>query len=237
MDKTEIGVLSAVGLAVLTVVVIIAAERTAGERYESGGFNIAHLANQSHGSIDVTDFARVETRGSWQVMITQGDKWKVDLSYPEDLEDRLRVRMEGNSLILATRPRFGIRWNEGPATARIVMPALVTLDVGGAGKVKFSGFSGDRLAISISGAAKIDGTDGHYDELALTVRGAGNVDMRDMVFTNARTQVSGAGNIAITMDGGVLSGKISGAGKVAYYGSVSDERIATTGAAVVRHED
>lgn len=242
MQKSEITVWLAAGIAALTVIVIIGQERFGAERPESSESNLAYPADLKSNRVELENFTGISAHGNWQVTITQGDEWQVDLSYPDDIKDRLWVRAEGDRLVLGRRSNSWQFWNSwgsshSAPTARIVMPALDALKVSGAGKLQFHGFSGDRLTIRVSGAGKIDGTGGSFDQLTLTASGAGDANMRDIVFTDARTRLSGAGKVSLTMDGGVLSGRISGAGKVVYSGSVSDERVTISGDAIVRHED
>ncbi len=242
MDKSEITALSVAGFAVLAVVTIIVIDRGAGWRPESGEATRAYTTSTKTSRAELRDFTGISAGGIWQVDVVPGDEWQVDLIYPEDAADRLIVRVQNDRLMLAHRSdfwRFWDNWNSDDAapTARIVMPALNALKVSGASKVQFDGFSGEQLDIRVSGAGKIDGANGRYTQLALRISGAGDADMSDIIFTDARTRLSGAGNVSLTMDGGVLSGRISGAAKIAYRGSASDVRITTSGAAAVRHVD
>ena len=99
----------------------------------------------------------------------------------------------------------------------------------GASEAELSGFNGERLTITASGATEIDGEDGRYAALALNVSGAGDVDLRDVVATDARVTLSGAGEIKVGMNGGILSGSLSGAGNIEYYGTISENRVSIAG--------
>ena len=122
-------------------------------------------------------------------------------------------------------------------TARIIMPELHTVEITGTTKLDFSGFEGDHLSITISGAGHVEGEDGRYDELTVTMSGAGHVDMRDVIVVDAEMIISGAGKVSLSMDGGVLSGNLSGFGKIDYYGSVRDERIHISGFGSVERKE
>lgn len=241
MDKQEIMVICAIGAAVLTVGSIIVVEQGSSGPSETSGQITSDLVRSITTDAELKDFVGITTRGVWQVTITPGDTWQVELSYPEDYEDRLRVRVEGDRLVLGLRSEswpFWRNWGRQRAeapSARVVMPAFTALIVSGAAVVDFGGFSGETLAIAVSGAGKLVGTEGHYQQLALTVSGAGDVDLRDMVFVDARTDISGAGNVALTMAGGELAGSLSGASNLTYYGSVSKANIDRSGITNIDH--
>lgn len=234
MDRTEIAVMSAIGLSLLTVLVIAYRERAAIPGFAESTSRSVASAFPFTTRTELTNFSAISIRGTWRVNVSQGDDWHVELSQGEDHRDRLRVGVEGDELVLEVTPdsrSFWERWrpSDPPPFATIVMPELREVAVRGVGLVTFSGFSGERLRLSVDGAGTIDGDDGRFEQLELKVKGAGNVEMGDVAFTDAHVDVSGAGNVSMHMDGGVLEGRISGAGNVAYSGSVSDERMTVSG--------
>ena len=178
-------------------------------------------------------FDGIEVAGSWDVNLSRGDDWQIEISYPGGLEDRVDVHLQGDRL------RLGIAshtwWDEPdyPVTADIVMPELEEVGLRGTARVDLRGFRGHRLAIDIAGAARLEGHDGHYDELDLSVAGASHIDLRDMTVTDADVDLAGASKVTLTMDGGVLSGSVAGTGSVLYYGAVSAETIRLAGIARV----
>jgi hypothetical protein len=109
------------------------------------------------------------------------------------------------------------------------MPALEGVDLSGASELALSGFSGTKLDITASGATEIDASGGSYRDLTLIVSGAGNVDLSEIVVDDARVVLSGAGDIKLNMNGGELSGTVSGAGHIRYRGTVREENVVTSG--------
>jgi len=218
-----------------------------------GGWGLAHVEPQAfaedassatnrNGEIvrtyDLKDFRRIESQGEWRIKLRRGAGWEVRVSYPEDLEGRLNVRVDGDRLTLGYAPQNRGVWNWGhrrAVEAEIVMPELAEVELSGAAELDFSGFAGGRLALTVSGAAEVDGGDGLYDALALSVSGAGDVDLRGMKFTDARVDIAGAGDVTLRMDGGVLSGELAGAGKITYFGEVRDQRVDISGFGKVTH--
>lgn len=242
-------------LAVLAVIVVVlvgvsrlAYSRMAGGETggETGGTAPISFSNLTTRNYNLKGFSGITFIGSWEVDLEQGDNWQVEVGYPEALENSMRVTVEGDKLVLDPGRRGRHRWNwswwsgvknQSRLTARIVMPELDALNITGASDMDMSGFEGERLDITVSGAGNIEGDDGYYQELSLTVSGAGNVDMRHMTFVDAQVALSGAGNVELGMDGGVLSGNLSGFGNIEYYGTVSEEKVRVSGFGRVRRRD
>jgi hypothetical protein len=186
----------------------------------------------------LTDFEELSVRGTWQLDVQQGESWRVELDIPLELQDRIEARVEGGRLSFGLEgDLFGGGFGGNEMTAKITMPRLRALQISGAGDVDLTGFMGERLELTLSGAAELDGHSSRYETLSLSMSGAGDIDFRDVTVTNADVSVSGAGDLSLTMAGGTLTGHMSGAGDLRYYGTVSQENVTTSGMADVRHVD
>ena len=186
-------------------------------------------------SADLTGFTEVEIVGGWQVSLTRGDEWKVELSRSGEREKQVRMHVFGNRLRLV---RGMHRWwheDDAPGSVNIVMPALEELELRGGARITLAGFRGDRLAIDVAGAVQLEGRDGRYEELELSVAGASAIDLRGVPVRDAEVDLAGASDIVLTMNGGVLSGTAAGAGRIQYYGSVAEEQVAVAGVTRVVH--
>jgi hypothetical protein len=181
---------------------------------------------------DLTGFRGVDASGTWQVEIVRSDRWGVEVSFPENFEDRVQVRVLDERLVLNYRGG-GRRFGNDRLTARISMPDLDHAEVSGAATLSFSGFSGAQLRVELSGAGQIDGRDGRYERISIGVSGAGRVDLGSVLAVDADVDLSGAGRATLGMNGGVLSGEISGAGRVEYSGSTSQQSVRISGAGSV----
>jgi hypothetical protein len=240
MRKSQMVMLSALGVMAFIVVALVGVGRMAVSSMDSARTDQARpidYSNRTEKIFDIKDFDSIRLNGTWKVKLEQGDDWRVELDYPKDMEQELMVSVENGRLILDPgqwgAPRWDWKWWNGGQhkgySARIVMPRLESVEISGATNLDFYGFNGKRLDIIISGAGNLDGERGRYEDLSLTMSGAGNVDLRDMLFTDARINLSGAGNVNLGMDGGTLSGNLSGFGNIEYYGSVKDERVNISG--------
>jgi hypothetical protein len=233
MRKSHIVLLSAFAFLVLLVAGGVIATRIIVAKMESGRYADAAAASAepvSHHP-DLSGFSRIDTRGVWDITLTRGPKWDITLDYPPRLKDRVDARVEGDRLLLATNRSFGLFGFSGDnrIKATIVMPALSGLDLAGASTLNVGGFDGDSLSIKASGASKIRGQDSRYKRLDLIVNGAGDVNFSGVVADDARVVLSGAGDVTLNMNGGTLSGTVSGAGKVRYHGTVSKQDVVVNG--------
>ena len=248
MRKSSVAMLAALGVLALITILMVGLMRVAVSRVDKGSVgtwdgtgNVVHAGTK----YDLRDFRSISFIGAWKVNVVRGDEWEVDLDVPRDFEDDIEVEISGDELILDPGFHNSGHWDwwkwggndRKRFSARIVMPELDALNISGTTELDFRGFRGDSLSITISGAGNIEGDDGHYRDLVLTMSGAGNVDMEDMDFVDARVNLSGAGNVSLGMDGGVLSGNLSGFGNIRYYGKVKDERVHISGFGKVRNVD
>ena len=245
MKNSQIAVVSALGFITLIMIVMAGLGRVALSQSDSGATRAEASSATVEGELitetfDLEDFRSVAIEGAWQVNLTQGDEWQVEVSHSEDLEGDVEVRVRGDRLILDRTSSGSWRWwrrTESRLMARIVMPELSELNLAGASELDFSGFTGDRLEVEIAGAVHITGSDGRYDVLDLEVAGASEVDLRGIVVTDAEVDLAGASEVTLNMDGGVLAGSMAGAGGIDYYGTVAEQRVRIAGVARVNRLD
>lgn len=247
MRKSQKVLLTAAGTLILGILVVGAMGRIALSHFDADA-DAVDEARRSSGSsadrvsrsYDLEGFQGLDVDGAWQVSITQGEAWRVQLAYPEAYEDEIEVEIRGDELRLDRNTSRRWRWwgrDDAPIAADIMMPELTRLSSKGASDLHLAGFEGTRLEIEIAGAVQLEGLDGRYDEIDLSVAGASQIDLRGVVATDARVDLAGASDIELTLDGGVLSGSMAGAGSVEYYGSAAEQRIDIAGIGRVRHAD
>ncbi len=237
MKRSQIVILSAVGILTLVMIVMAGLGRVALSQLDSGttrpeASSAVIVGEQVTKTFDLEDFHGVAIEGVWQVSLTQGDEWHVEVSHSESLEDDVKVYVRGDRLVLEHNSSGGWRWWANTSTrltAEVVMPELSELDLAGASELDFSGFGGDRLKIEVAGAVQLEGSDGRYDTLDLSVAGASEVDLRSIIVTDAQVDLAGASMVTLNMNGGALTGSIAGAGAIDYYGNVTEERVRIAG--------
>ncbi len=245
MRQSQLVIVSAVGFLTLLMIIMAAIGRVALSQSDSAttrtpAGSAVVVGEQITMTFDVADFQRVDIEGRWQVSLTQGDEWQVEVSHAEGLEDDVNVYVRGDRLVLNRRSSGDWRWwrrTETRLSAEIVMPELAELDLAGANQLDLSGFAGDQLKVEVAGANQVQGRDGRYDNLELSVAGASDIDLGGIVVTTAKVDLAGASKVTLNMNGGVLAGTMAGAGAIGYYGTVAEQRVRISGIGRVNHLD
>lgn len=137
------------------------------------------------------NFSEIEIGSSFQVQITRGDSYVVEIMGSNDQFEGLEFSQEGKKLrIDLDKKRKGLP--KAPRI-RITMPALESLDLSGTIKAEIKGFNNESMQIDISGTASCK-LDAQINNLKIDMSGAGNVELLgsgDLMVLN----LSGAANI------------------------------------------
>lgn len=244
MRKSQIILLSAFAFVVLLVTGGVIATRIIVAQIESSRYSGAAAARPAGQQVsrhpDVSGFSKIDARGDWDLAVTRGDKWDVMLSYPDGMQKHLSAHVEGDRLVLQSEHiGFGFFFggHQGKVKATIVMPELTAVDLSDSTTVNLAGFKGDDLEIRVSGSSNLRGRDSAYKKLNLVVSGAANVNFADVVTDDAHVVLSGVGNVVLNMNGGTLSGQISGVGSLRYHGKVASQNVAVSGVSSVQPLD
>lgn len=184
-------------------------------------------------SYDLSGFDRIQASGAWGLSLHAGPTYSVSVEVPEGVANRIDVHRSGKTLVFSLRA--GTTTSRERLVAHVTMPELGAVVLSGANRLSFSGFSGNRLRLECSGAATVSGDSGAYEQLEIDASGASTVLLRDLRARNADVRLSGAGEVQLLMQGGSLSGRASGAARVTYWGTTSQEAIETSGIARVIH--
>jgi hypothetical protein len=95
-------------------------------------------------------------------------------------------------------------------------PSMV-LAMSGAGRVQMSQLTTDSLELNLSGAGGLE-IKGAATEATINISGAGGVNAPDLKIQTANVVISGLGSVTLWVTD-LLTGEISGAGSVSYYGT------------------
>ena len=103
---------------------------------------------------DFKDFSRLEVGYAFDVQITRGDTYRVEVTVDDNLVDHLRVEQNGSTVRIALDNVLSLGGTTRRAT--IVMPQLAALDLSGASRGDVSGFTAQKaFAAKISGASTV----------------------------------------------------------------------------------
>ena len=235
MKPSKIALLSLIGVVVAAIVAAVVAARLT----LVGGGPVRVQIDAEAGEVtrvsrELSGFSEIDIEGNWNVTITRGDDWQVELSSSDNDLDAMEVSVRGERLSLGVAdPGSFFGGSTGTFSADIVMPGLTELNAAGASQMRLTGFNGERLSIDVAGANRVIGNDGRYDELDLSLAGAGDVALEGFVFTDAHVNLAGASSLRLTMDGGELTGAVAGASAIRYSGTVSRQAIDVAGFSIV----
>ncbi len=112
MRKSQLVIVSAVGFVTLLMIVMAVIGRVALSQSDTGTTRMAvssavAVGEQITTTFDVADFKRIDIEGRWQVSLTQGGEWHVEVSHAEDLEDDVNVYVREDRLKLEITGAIG----------------------------------------------------------------------------------------------------------------------------------
>jgi hypothetical protein len=198
MKKSQIAVLAALGLIIVIMIVVMGLGRLAVGSVthwdsDSTGWDEDGSGTSESMRMDFRDFDAVVVEGAWDVQILQSESFSVNVDYPSILEESIKVRAQGNQLVLG-RSDSG-NWHGEDLTARINMPSLTEIRIEGAAHVEFRGFDETRLDVVIEGAGQVEGFDSEVEQLSAALKGLGQIDLGDVSAENATVALDGAGEM------------------------------------------
>ncbi len=213
----------ALGIAVMLVMLPLFILRVTVERNtldESGKLSTDTIPTKT---FSLQDFVGIHADGYWDIEIVQGKEYRVDVNVPDDIVDRLIVRIDENKMLSLAR-KYSPQESVEPIRlqASITLPALSRLSIKNLGRIHFTGFTTDALTIEANGHSTIIGATNNIRNLILNSQGFVKVDLKESKIANAELFCGGLVNIDLNMAGGTLSGLIDGFGKVLYSGEVSE---------------
>ena len=187
---------------------------------------------------EVSGFDGVELSGIGKIILEQGSAESLEISGPENVLPLVETSVRGGTLVIEMQKDVAVTGmhSANMLTFTVGVRELSSISVSGAGDVEMDALSADRLDVTMSGAGRIDLKGLDLEDLELTLSGAGdvhlagraalaeieisgtgNIDADNLEIANARVSISGLGNATVWATER-LSGTISGAGNVDYFG-------------------
>jgi hypothetical protein len=188
---------------------------------------------------DVSGFTAIDFSTFGKVNIIQGDTESLNISGPDNLVSEIITTVANGTLTIKTSENITIpaTTNQNVVTFTIVVKNLTSLDNSGVGNIQIEALNTPSIKIVLSGAGSISQNQLTTDNLNLDLSGLGGVDITGQA-TQATIDLSGAGSVngtdlqiqtaSVTISGlgsatvwvtDSLTGDISGAGSVSYYGN------------------
>lgn len=187
----------------------------------------------------VSDFTAIDFTTLGRVTISQGESESLTVSGPDNIiplvqttvrNGTLSIDME-NDITVTTLNRektlnFTIELKDlnslmVSGLGEIIMDSLttsdLTLEMSGAGSIKLDDLTADSLDINVSGLGSVE-VAGEATTASIDISGAGSVNAPDLKIQTASVSVPGLGSATVWVTD-ELTGDISGAGSVNYYGN------------------
>jgi len=164
-------------------------------------------------SFDLRGWDSLQLDGSMDIEVKVGGGHAADVTLDDNLFDNLVLEVRGGTLVVDWRRECDA---DGDARLALTVPALVGVEINGAGDVDVAGLAGGDFELLIRGAGDID-LGGRVDGLDIRVDGAGDVDAAGLTAKHVDAVISGAGDVDVTATDS-FDGSIRGVGDICYRG-------------------
>jgi hypothetical protein len=202
---------------------------------------------------NVGSFDEIQSYGSFDVVITDGNDSKVTVEAEENLQQFIVVETSGDKLNIRHKRGENFRATK-TITIHITAPALEAIRLSGSGNIKSTNLldGSNSFEIKSSGSGNIDvevqtgamkasisgsgniRLKGSTKELDGSIAGSGNIRAKDFTADVTTVHISGSGSAEVVANE-KLDSRIAGSGDVKYWGNASvNSKIAGSGS--VRRE-
>jgi hypothetical protein len=183
----------------------------------------------------VTGFDKVKSSGNFDVQITKGNEFKVEINADENIIPYIETNVSENTLLIDIPGWHNVR-NQLPMIVNVTVPTLAGIKQSGSGNITTDYFTCDKMELFISGSGSIstmvdanivDATisgsgwikiTGDANQSNLTISGSGNIDSYNLLVNSCNANISGSGNMQIKAVKSIYA-KISGSGNIYYTGN------------------
>ncbi len=196
----------------------------------------------------LNDFSSIKIGGIFDIQIERADSYSVNVTADEDLFKNLNVEKKGEKLEVS-HARHISWWSKlSRPKVEITLPILKGLELSGASRATFKGFSStEDFKLDISGASKVTGDittgDAKFDvsgasraelngsgkDIVIDASGASHLDLNRFSAHNVAVRLGGAARCAIKLDGR-LDARLAGASQLGYIGNALMGDIRTSSA-------
>jgi hypothetical protein len=164
---------------------------------------------------DFKDFTRLDVDQDFEVEVTRGDAYQVQVTVDDNLVDSLDVALKGDTLHINLD---GGPYEDTTQTATVTLPELAAVESSGSSEISVEGFSSS-------------------DDLELVLDGASSLELKGMRAGGASFDVSGASEVTGSAELGEVSMDVRGASTVELEGSGAAASLSAEGASHLRLED
>jgi len=160
--------------------------------------------------VPVKDFTGVSVTGRCNVHIETGESERVVYRAQNQILDVMTYEVRNGILFIGFKPGFSVNTGK-EISASIVVPAISSVAITGAGDYKLLGSKQPDLDIYVTGTGSIDASGLEVDNCTIKISGTGDCDV--WVNNNLDVEISGVGNVAYKGSPNLTS-DVSGVGNV-----------------------
>lgn len=177
------------------------------------------------------DFSEISVSTVFNVTVTQGPEFQVEVVVDEDVVNRVAVTQTGARLNIALNPGNN---NTETLEAFITMPVIDNIDLTGVVNASLNNFNQAQVTVNVGGVSRLRGNNLTLGDLSASVSGVSQLNFGDIhPIRNANIDVSGVSQATLNMDigstltGSVATGQVTGVSTLFYYGTNTDVNVAT----------
>lgn len=181
---------------------------------------------------DLEDFSAISVLGTYNVVVSQGNDYLVQVIVDEEDANAVLVGKNGSTLTIDLEPGS---YQFDTLEARVSMPTLTSLDVIGTSFVSLSGFDVQELTVNLDGTGFVSGQSLNIQDLSVRVIGTGGVDFGDIdPIQSADVTLDGVNTTTLNMDvGATLSGVLTGLSTLRYWGTNVELQLVSSGLSTI----
>lgn len=205
-----IGLFLAIGIAIGAAYIAFGELTSIGERDKSKDIVEVY---------DFTDFDKIDIAGVYELNVSVGGEFSVELAGNADEMARVEASVENGALVLTRDEdvRGPQRWRNQGVTVEVSMPALTGIDIAGVVDADVRGVDTETFSVDLAGVGDLD-IAGRCDTLEADVSGIGDFNAEELRCRVVTIQVSGIGDAGVYASEEV-DAEVSGIGDIDIYGS------------------
>jgi len=237
----SVNVMKKIGILLFLAALIIGVAISGAFSFGPGPRDIFDLASLFKGEVgsghietskrDVADFNKLKVGGVFDVEVSRGDKYSVEVIADDNLLPFIRTEVDGDTLSIYSDAKIS---KSSQLRVVITAPDIRKVKATGASKVLLKDVSNEELALNASGASKITAS-GSTALLTIDVSGASKVLGSDLASKQATVETSGASSADIKVSDS-LNAHASGASHIRYVGSPGTLDVDRSGAGTVSQQ-
>jgi hypothetical protein len=208
---------------------------------------ISFTANSQTVEIRKTSpFSRIQTGGSWDVILQKGDQEEVRLETQQFDLSKVKTEVNNNTLeislekgnyrnvditVYVTYRDLEYIKSSGSGNLKSnndLMAEDLEIVMTGSGNTTLKEINADKLTVSMSGSGNMKVEGGSVGTLSLKQTGSGNFNAMELAAANTEVSKSGSGNAYFTANE-TISVRSTGSGDVQYKGNATISDVRTTG--------